>query len=105
MSSNKKLTWYIVVLFLVTMFAFPRLLIAYWGTSNPWTSYLYQYVFGLMVFGVGILLASRSKAYQRKKGRDFVWMKWLWAGFIILAALHAVWIVVALELPSKGALS
>ena len=99
---NGRLVPIITVLVLLISFVYPRLLISWLGTANPWTCYLYQYGLGLVTFGVGILLILKTGACQLGRGRDSYWFKWLIAGMIIFMLVHAIWIVFALSYPVKG---
>ncbi len=92
----------LIVIILVVTFFFPRFIISQLGTSDPWACYLYQYGFGLIVFGVGILLIFKTKACQLGRGRDGYWFKWLIGGFTIFAVAHALWILLALNMPVMG---
>ncbi len=94
----------ISIAILVFVFVFPRILISKLGPGNPWTSYLYQYGFGSITFIIGIILILRTKACKFNRGSDKIWFKWLIAGFIFFATVHAVWILLALYMPYKGGL-
>ena len=87
---------------LIFVFAFPRILITVLGPGDPWTSYLYQYGLGSIVFLVGITLIRRTGSCVLDRGSDKFWFKWLIFGFFFFAILHAVWILLALYLPYKG---
>ena len=60
--SNKILIGALVPILAAFVFLYPRFLIEVLGEANPWTSYLYQYTFGLIFFGLGILLVIRTGA-------------------------------------------
>jgi hypothetical protein len=92
----------IATLVLAFIFIFPRLIVAWLGEASPWTCYLYQYGLGLVTFVIGIVLIRKTGACQMGRGRDTYWFKWLIAGFLIFAITHAVWIVLATEMPVKG---
>ncbi|MGC9451887.1 MAG: hypothetical protein ACP5I4_10625 [Oceanipulchritudo sp.] len=87
---------------LVFIYAYPRLIIGRLGEASPWTSYLYQYGFGLVFFLMGIHIILRSGACKPGRGRDSFWLGVLFAGFIFFAAGHALWIVVSLNMPYLG---
>ena len=87
---------------LAFIFLYPRLLIHQFGEANPWTSYLYQYGFGLVFFLIGIWLILKQGACQLGRGRDSFWFGVLIAGFLFFAIGHAVWIVLALKVPYLG---
>ncbi len=93
---------FILVAILIFVFAFPRILISVLGPGDPWTSYLYQYGFGSIVFLIGIVLIRKTGACVFDRGSDKFWFKWLIAGFFFFAILHAVWILLAVYLPVKG---
>ena len=94
----------IIVILLVVVYAFPRLLISQLGPSDPWTSYLYQYGFGAIVFVIGINLILKSGSCNLKRQNDRFWFKWIIAGFFFFAILHLVWILLAINIPVKGAM-
>jgi len=85
----------IIIAILVFVFVFPRILISVLGPSDPWTSYLYQYGFGLIVFVIGINLILKTGSCKFGRGNDTFWFKWLIFGFFFFAILHAVWILLA----------
>lgn len=87
----------------VFIFVFPRVLISSLGADNPWTSYLYLYVFGFIYFGLGMVLIRKTGALKMGRGRDSFWWKVMIAGFCFFAGLHALWICLALFIPFKGA--
>ena len=92
----------IMIVILVFVFVFPRILINVLGPSDPWTSYLYQYGLGSIVFLIGIVLIRRTKACVFERGSDKFWFNWLIFGFFFFAILHAVWILLAVSIPVKG---
>ena len=92
----------IMIVILVFVFVFPRFLINVLGPGNPWTSYLYQYSFGTIVFLIGITLIRRTKSCILERGSDKFWFKWLIFGYFFFAILHAVWILLAVSIPVKG---
>lgn len=93
-----------IIALLVFVFVFPRILISQLGSGNPWTSYLYQYGFGAIVFLIGINLIIRSGACQLSRVRDKYWFKWIIFGFFVFAITHLVWILLAIHIPVKGVL-
>ena len=92
----------LVPLLLVFIYSYPRLIVAQLGTENPWTSYLYQYGFGLVFFLIGIWLILKTRACQFDRGRDAFWFKVLIFGFIFFSGGHAIWIYLALKIPYLG---
>ena len=84
------------------IFVYPRFLIQVLGEANPWTSYLYQYSFGLVFFAIGILLILKTKACQPGRGYDRRWFRALIGGFVFFASVHAIWILMAIYIPYKG---
>ncbi len=92
----------VVTLLLLCTYYYPRLLIARLGEANPWTSYLYQYGFGLIVFVVGLWVILKTGACKLGRGRDSLWFGVLLAGFAMFSTLHALWIVAAQNLPYLG---
>ena len=100
--SNKILLALLVPSIALFIFVYPRLLISWLGQENPWTSYLYQYTFGAVFFGLGMLLILRTRALVPGRGRDSLWLKILIAGFCFFAAFQGVWVYMALNWPVKG---
>ena len=94
--------WVVAIALLAFAYKFPRLLIQWLGDENPWTSYLYQYGFGLIFFLIGLWLILKSGACKLGRGRDTFWFGVLLAGFVGFATLHAVWIVLAQRVPYLG---
>lgn len=92
----------IIAALLAVVFTYPRLIVSWLGEDNPWTSYLYLYGLGLIVFVIGITLILRTGACQLGRGRDSGWFKVLIGGYIFFATLHAVWIIAAQQIPFLG---
>ena len=101
-SFNPFITAYIVVL-IVIIYAYPRWLVSWGGPEQPWTNYLYHYGFGLAFFGTGLCILLKTGACRLGRGHDRHWFNMLVAGFIGYATVHAVWILLALKIPSLGA--
>lgn len=99
---NKLLLPTITIVSLAIIFFYPRLIISLLGPADPWTSYLYQYGLGLLVFSIGITLILKTKACVLGRGKDSFWFKWLIGGFICFAIMHAIWIYLSLSMPVKG---
>lgn len=89
---------------LAFFFVFPRVIVPWLGEDNPWTSYLYLYGNGLIVFLVGLRVILKSGACRLGRGRDTFWFVVLLLGYVFFAAMHAAWILAALRVPVKGAL-
>ena len=87
---------------LAVIYSYPRWIISKLGESSPWTSYLYQYGFGLVFFLMGIYLILKSGACKLGRGRDSFWLKVLFGGFIFFASAHALWIMASLNIPYLG---
>jgi hypothetical protein len=100
--SKSTRTMAIIAGVLVFTFVFPRLLLQWMGPADPWTSYLYQYGFGLVTFAIGIGIILRSGACRVGRGRDGIWLGVLLGGFVFFATLHALWIVAAESFPYLG---
>lgn len=100
--SNKILIGGLIPFVLIFVFFYPRFLIQWLGEANPWTSYLYQYTFGLLFFGIGMLLILRTRACIPGRGRDSLWLKILVGGFVFFAAFHAWWVYMSIHWPIKG---
>jgi hypothetical protein len=89
----------VAVAVLLFTYFFPRFVVGRLGAENPWSSYLYQYGFGLVTFLIGLGLIIRTGACQLGRGRDSFWFKVLLFGIVFFACLHAVWILAALKIP------
>jgi len=100
--SNGLLVYTIIRDVLIFTYFFPRVLIAALGASDPWTSYLYQYGFGAITFGIGIFLILKTGSCKLGRGNDTFWFKWIIVGFFLFAITHLVWILLALYIPVKG---
>ena len=94
----------LTLVLLAFIYIYPRLIIGWLGEASPWTSYLYQYGFGLVFFLMGIYLIFKSGACQLGRGHDTFWFGILIAGFVLFAGVHAIWIVAALAIPYAGGL-
>ena len=92
----------VAAVLLAYAFAFPRVIVAWLGEANPWTSYLYLYGLGLAFFVFGIVLILRTRACTLGRGRDTTWFRVLLGGYVFFASLHALWIVAAQQIPYKG---
>lgn len=93
----------VIVALLAMVYIYPRFLVSRLGEASPWTSYLYQYGFGLVVFLIGIILILRSGACRFGRGHDTFWFGVLIVGFLVFSIGHAVWIWAALSMPYLGA--
>ena len=92
----------IAAVLLITFF-YPRIIISIFGEHNQWTSYFYQYGFGLVTFIIGTLVVMPDRSSLLKwRGREFLYWKLLLAGMIFFAVGHALWILFALNTPYKG---
>lgn len=101
-STDRILLGIVILVVLLFTYSYPRALISSLGIDNPWTSYLYQYTFGLLFFSLGIFMILKTKACIPGRGRDSLWLKVLVGGFIFFASLHAIWVALALYIPFKG---
>jgi uncharacterized membrane protein YkgB len=99
---NKIKLTLILIGIIAFIYFFPRFIIANLGPADPWTSYLYQYGLGLIVFLVGILVILKSKSCQLGRGRDTFWFILLIFGFVFFAVVHALWIVASQKYPYLG---
>ncbi|GEM_PF-3050078 len=100
--SRAHIVWTMTGLILIFTYAYPRLLVAFFGVESPWTSYFYKYGFGAVFFFTGVYIVLRNKSCILGRGRDTFWFKWLILGFIAYASVHALWILAALHLPFYG---
>lgn len=99
--SNKILIGILIPVVLNIVYFYPRFLIGWLGKENPWTSYLYQYTFGLVFFSLGILLILRTRACVIGRGRDSLWLSIIIGGFIFFASFHALWVYMSLYWPVR----
>ena len=102
--ANRNIILALIPSVLAFVYFFPRFLIKTLGVDNPWTSYLYQYTFGLVFFGLGVVMMLRTGACVPGRGRDTLWLQITIGGFVFFASLHAIWIFLALHMPYKGGL-
>ena len=86
-----------VPLVLVLCWALPRLVVRMTGIDGHWTPFLYQYVMGGLVFGIGLLVITRSGACDFSRPGDKNWFWVLVFGYAWYAAMHglATWLAVA----------
>mgnify|MGYP007077425255 CR=1 FL=1 len=96
---GQKSWWVLLPLTLAIAYFFPRLLVNTLGAENPWTSYFYLYGFGAIYSGSGLLLVLKTGACRLDRPRDRFWFKMVVGGFCYFAALHAVWIYLAVSIP------
>ncbi len=94
--------WALLPLILAIAYFFPRFLVNTLGMENPWTSFFYLYGFGAIYSGLGVLLVLKTGACRLDRPRDRFWMKMVIGGFFYFAALHAVWIYLAVSIPYLG---
>ncbi len=92
----------IIIAILLFTFFYPRIIISMFGEHNQWTSYFYQYGFGLVTFIIGTLVVMPRHSFSKWKGREFLYWKILLAGLIFFAVAQALWILFALNTPYKG---
>lgn len=100
--SSKLKLLLIIASVIAFIFFYPRWLISALGAENPWTSYLYMYGLGFVVFLIGMVIIRSSGSLVLGRGRDSHWYKYLLGGFIFFAALHGIWIYLSLTIPFKG---
>ena len=100
--NNKALIPILAVVVLAFIFVFPRIILGNLDPSSPWACYLYQYGFGAVTFLIGLLLIFKTGSLKLGRGSDTLWFGWLIAGFFMFAVGHAVWILLALNMPVKG---
>ena len=95
--------WITIPLVLAFIYIYPRVLIANLGEANPWTSYFYQYGFRVGLLSHRDLVDPETRGpagwagavTHSGSGSSFV-------GFLFFAIGHAVWIVLALNVPYLG---
>lgn len=85
-----------LILFLV-VFLLPRLLSYLLGGANPWSSFLYLYVLGGIVFVLGLHTIIRSKACDFNIPKDKFWFINTILGFIFFFTFHGFWIFISLK--------
>lgn len=81
---------------------YPKAIIEALGEDSPWTSYLYMYGLGTVVFLTGLWVILGNRSLQFGRGRDSYWFKVLIGGFFFFVTLHLVWILAALNIPYLG---
>lgn len=90
----------IVVVFLC--WAIPRMLVRTLGIDGQWTPFLYQYLLGGLVFGIGLLVIRMSGACDYTRPGD---RKWFWVlvfGYGWYAAMHAILVYLSESVPFRG---
>ena len=75
---------------LVFIYFYPRILVELLSESNPWTSYLYHYGFGVLFFSFGMWILLKSGAAQRGRGHDSKWMRILVIGLGAYISVHTI---------------
>ncbi len=80
----------------------PRAVVAMVGIDGNWAAFLYQYLLGFLVFGIGLLVIRISGACDFSRSGDRTWYNVLIFGYLAYATLHGVltWLTVAV--PFKG---
>lgn len=102
MTAKKTLPFIYGIFVLAFIHYFPKYIIAVLGEANPWTSYLYMYGLGFIVFVTGIWVVLGNGALRFGRGYDSYWFKVLLGGFIFFATVHFIWILLALNIPYLG---
>lgn len=92
----------IILAFIAFIFVYPRLLLSWMEPNDPLLNYLYQYGFGLIVFGIGLWVVIGAGALKPGRGRDTFWLKVLVGGFVGYALVHGLWILAAVNVPFLG---
>ena len=103
--AKKKLNpkfWGLVTGIIAFCYIYPRILVSVLGEDNPWTSFLYMYGFGLLTFGLGMLIILKTGALNPNRGNERTWMHLLLGGFVFFSTLHGLWIILALNIPYLG---
>jgi len=94
----------IIAVLLGVVYVYPRMLISTLGESSPWTSYLYMYGLGLVVFVMGLTLIRKTGALVPGRGKDTMWWRILIGGYLLFFTLHGLWVSLAVFLPVKESL-
>ncbi len=92
----------VVPLLLAFIYAYPRILLKFMDPGEAWMNYLYHYGFGVVFFGVGMTIMMRSGACKSGRGYDSHWIRFLVGGLIAYMSVHAVWILLAHNIPFLG---
>jgi hypothetical protein len=82
--------------------AIPRLVVHTVGIDGPWAPYLYQYLLGGLVFGIGLWVIRASGACDFRRPGDRTWFWVLVFGYAWYAALHGVVTWLAVSVPFLG---
>lgn len=90
-----------VVLFL--FWALPRLAVRLAGEDSVWTPFLYQYLLGGVVFGIGLWVIRASGACDFRRPGDRFWFGVLLFGYFVYATIHGLTTWLAVAVPFKGA--
>jgi hypothetical protein len=81
----------------------PRLIVAWVGIDGDWAPFLYQYLLGGLVFGIGLWVIRVSGACSFARPQDRMWFGVLIFGYLWYAGIHAVLVWLAVAVPYRGA--
>ena len=86
----------------VLCWAIPRAVVGAMGIDGHWAPYLYQYLLGGLVFGIGLAVIKRSGACDFDRPGDRRWFAVLIVGYVAYAAIHGVVTWLAVAVPFRG---
>jgi hypothetical protein len=81
----------------------PRLIVAWVGIDGDWAPFLYQYLLGGLVFGIGLWVIRVSGACNFARPHDRMWFGVLVFGYLWYAGIHAILVWLAVAVPYRGA--
>lgn len=70
------------------------------GLPDHWLTYLYQFGVGGLFFVAGLFVILKTGACDLKIRADRVWFTALVLGFVGLATVYALWILVSVNTPT-----
>lgn len=92
--------FFVISFCLIFIYSLPRYLTYAFSPENPWTSFLYTYSLGGLIFFVGIYIILKFQACNFKISSDRKWFYSMFLGFIYLMSLHAFWIYFSIQNPN-----
>ena len=65
--------------------------------SHSWLPFIYQYSFGLFIFGGGLFAIFKAYGYQEFWAKYKIWILVLIWGFIYVSSIHLIMTIAALN--------
>lgn len=91
------------LIFIATVYFWPRYLSETFGPQSPWISYCYTYGLGVLFFAFTTFwIFSSPSRNPKKRKQDTFWLFVLCGTLIYGMTLHGLWIWFAVSYPFKG---